>query len=224
MKVSEENKRALKFLSIYLDTKITNDIKDLSDYVKKIDSYLEIDKVILLNKKEKEQQEIDYDDSSDMLHGILFKLGYERHLDIFTRSDVVTIYTFFEFMLNDICEKIAMITESNVKVTDFKGSGIVRSREYLEKVHSIEFSDIKNEWDFLKNFNSVRNCLSHAAGSVEATHSAKKLINIVGKTNGLELFRETYIKIAPEYLEDSLFNIDQFLTFLSRQVCKQESA
>ena len=52
MKVSEENKRALKFLSIYLDTKITNDIKDLSDYVKKIDSYLEIDKVILLNTQE----------------------------------------------------------------------------------------------------------------------------------------------------------------------------
>ncbi len=223
MIVPKENISSQKILTIYFDSKVKNDIKDLSDYVTKIDDFLEADKARLLDQKEGEKEE-DSSDSHNIMHGLLFRLGYERHLDIFTRSAVVTIYTFLEFMLNDICEKVEMITSTNIKPIDFKGNGIVRSKEYLEKVHSIDFSSIKTEWGFLLNFNSVRNSLSHAAGSLEATKSSNKLVNIIGSTSGLELVRGKELKVTPEYLNNCLEIIETFILSLTKQVCHEEAA
>lgn len=225
MIVPKENISNQKILTIYFDSKVKNDIRDLSDYVTKIDNFLEADKARLLDQRERDKEEgEDSSDSHNMMHSLLYRLGYERHLDIFTRSAVATIYTFLEFMLNDICEKVEMITSTNIKLIDFKGNGIVRSKEYLEKVHSIDFSAIKTEWDFLLNFNSVRNSLSHAAGSLEATKSSNKLANIIGSTNGLELVRGKELKVTPEYLNFCLEVIETFILSLTKQVCHEEAA
>lgn len=218
MIASKDNVNSRRILSVYFDSKVKNDIKDLTDYIIKINNFLDSDRVRLLDQKEEDK---DGSDTHNIMHSLFFRLGYERHLDIFTRSAVATIYTFLEFMLNDICEKVEMVTNTNIKLIDFKGSGIVRSKEYLEKVHSIDFSSIKNEWDFLKNFNLVRNSLSHAVGSLEATNSSKKLVNIIESTETLELVRGQILRVTPEYLNNCLKVIETFILSLTNQVCHE---
>ena len=79
-----------------------------------------------------------------------------------------------------------------------RGEGIVRAKDYLEKLAKVDFSALNDEWSHLMTLNRIRNCIVHCEGDIKSSTSAAQLQNIVNKTRGLFLRNERYIRVERE--------------------------
>jgi hypothetical protein len=74
--------------------------------------------------------------------------------------------TGFEVYLNDTCATYAEVHKATIGVTDLRGTGIERARDYLKKVAQIPFPDVNPEWTSVKRLHQLRNSIVHADGYI----------------------------------------------------------
>jgi len=60
----------------------------------------------------------------------------------------------------------ANVRKELVKVRDFKGTGIIRSKQYLEKVVRMDFPDKGPAWQGIVKVRDLRNCVVHDDGYI----------------------------------------------------------
>jgi hypothetical protein len=71
-----------------------------------------------------------------------------------------------EAFLNRTCEAYAEVTSTKIRVTDLKGSGIQRARDYLKKVAAVGFPGDESIWTTVTRLHELRNAIVHADGVV----------------------------------------------------------
>ena len=94
----------------------------------------------------------------------------------FNKAIFITCYSYFEFFLKDVSK----IFDDNIKteknLIDIKGKGIERYSKFLKTQCNIDdalFSGV--EWEKIKNWQEVRNCVSHNDGVPKDDSSLEKI-------------------------------------------------
>ncbi|HAW2035327.1 TPA: hypothetical protein JLO34_000990 [Escherichia coli] len=133
--------------------------------------------------------------------------------NIFNKSALVSLYSCLEHNLNDYCNICQRIVNTNISVTDFNGDGIHKAKRYLTKLMDINFG-LSQEWQFMTEFNKVRNCIVHANGDIKKMSTAVALKNIIDKTPTLSLNNENNIIISLNFLKDTITKIRKLFQWL----------
>ncbi|WP_282035005.1 hypothetical protein [Metabacillus indicus] len=96
------------------------------------------------------------------------------------RSIFITTYSAFEAFMKDLTFMLEYVLKTENKVVDTKGNGIVKFSKFLKlecQIDEIIFSGVL--WENIKNWQEVRNCVSHNDG-VPKNEEAQKKIEKVG--------------------------------------------
>ncbi|MBG9471987.1 hypothetical protein [Priestia megaterium] len=98
------------------------------------------------------------------------------HFPYMLRHSLVTsIYSLLEERLLNTCNRSGMLLGKG-NLNDYrnevksrkKHKGIFLGKEYLREYIDIDISNYSNEWDTLKAFNQLRNCIVHERGNTNA--------------------------------------------------------
>ncbi|XUV80195.1 hypothetical protein ACREYP_13805 [Enterobacter sp. TMH.L2] len=133
--------------------------------------------------------------------------------NIFNKSALVSLYSCLEHNLNDYCNICQKIVQTNISVTDFNGDGINKAKNYITKLMSINFG-LSQEWQFMIDFNKIRNCVAHTNGDISRMTSAETLKTIIDKTPTLSLNNGNNIIISLNYLNLIIHEIRELFQWL----------
>ena len=85
----------------------------------------------------------------------------EIHVELYRKSTLVSVYSFLENSMNTLCRHLHKRHAYSIGLSDLRGEGIVRAKNYLEKLAGIDFSAVNGEWSHLMSFNKIRNCTTN---------------------------------------------------------------
>lgn len=77
---------------------------------------------------------------------------------------LITLFTFFETTMEDLCDLFAHELGLTVNVRDLKGQGVERAVQYLQKVVGLQFDNTNATWREIKIIQKIRNMIVHHAG------------------------------------------------------------
>lgn len=218
-----ENSINKKIMSVYFKTQIRSGLKDLRAYTDKIESYLESQKYKIEERHDKETHKTDEERDADaLLRNISLRLGYGRHIEIFTKSAIVSIYTYLEFFLEDFCKKINEYDKRQISPKEIYGSGIFRSKTYLSKILLLDLGDLNSEWEKLVKLSEIRNFLVHSNGVATNKETKSKIQKAIKDIPGVKLERD-HIKISKSYIDEILSTIELFLENLESRYAAEQN-
>lgn len=141
---------------------------------------------------------------------------YPVHWDEIFRSAirnslVVTLATFLETYLDELCKNVALVTKSEFDLTDGKGSKLARARRFLKTVGQFH-GPAPSAWEEVGTFFKVRNVIIHTAGFAAGSKYEKA---IEGFCTGRTDIRLSYgtLEIEPEFFE---FVINKFVALVEQ--------
>jgi hypothetical protein len=141
---------------------------------------------------------------------IIESYGWDLHVNqikypsIHRESIVLTIFSFLENELNNLCNILTQSVDSSVKLKDLKGQGVERSLLFLRKIAGFDFSSMSAEIDYIRSVNQLRNHIVHNGGVLpeDPKHRVNLFIashqNLTG-TPGNSL--HVYEGFVPEFLQ-----------------------
>ena len=162
----------------------------------------QIDKAIKAYQSEKEATQVEHDD--DGYPTVVLEEHREieappDHLEeifeyyfpnLLRRGTLITLFSFFEHELNQLCELFATTQKMNVVQTDSKDRGIDRSRHYLKKVMPLPIANNSVIWQEIKSIQKVRNVVVHNDAKLDPKADDKGVIEIVKRAKYLSLASE----------------------------------
>jgi hypothetical protein len=80
------------------------------------------------------------------------------------RSALITLFSFFEHELNELCVQFRKTEKYKLGLRDVSGTGIERARTYLSKVAALELDPSSVSWNEVKNVQALRHLFVHADG------------------------------------------------------------
>ncbi len=110
---------------------------------------------------------------------------------IYYDSIVFSIYSFVERKMSYLCQTLQNNYE--VKLSNFRGEGIRKYREYLSKVVGVNFESIEDDWDSLMKFAHLRNFLIHSeTGKVisEETKNGKVIVDLLCRYKDIRVVKQ----------------------------------
>lgn len=118
----------------------------------------------------------------------------------FNYSVVIQIYALIEERLNSICDFLYKRNKQSLTYKDLNGNGSQRALSYLGKVFSIHLE--KDEEDFIKKINIIRNVLAHVNGNLseEPKEMSNKIKQVITKSPGLSIDEYKTLQISDEYI------------------------
>ena len=129
------------------------------------------------------------------------------HLKILIQSLFIGAYSVLEYRLDEICKKISMRYDFNLKLHDISGKGITRSHKYIKKVIEIDFPDTSKSWRNIKKYNEIRNVIIHRQGVISPNNP--KIDQVVGEYDGINIVDDK-ISLSKDFLRQ-VFNDIQWL-------------
>ena len=209
-----------KLIANIIKNQTKDRLEEFRQYTSEIESKFNSDKNALSNSynkaikglSEEETKEVDDYFSDD------YYIIEEIHVGLYRKSTLVSIYSFLENSMNSLCRPLYTSYEYPVKVDDLKGDGIVRAKDYLEKLANVDFSALNGEWSNLMTLNKIRNCIVHSEGNIKGSKSSPQLLNIIESNPNLSLRNERYIKVEREFIDFCIDKVENFLNMLYQQV------
>jgi len=144
---------------------------------------------------------------------------------LFRHSLFVTIFSLIEKRLEEIC-RIAARKYSLPSFNDFvqknkknnNGSTLDKVRKYLVHEAKVNFPN-NQEWQELKNFSKLRNCLVHRQGHLDANGCDKHLRNgYIPKQRYLSIEPGEYVVLHRDFCQHAIKTIRSFFSQLEVQV------
>ena len=135
----------------------------------------------------------------------------EIYVSMYRKSTIVSVYSFLENSLNNLCRNLCAKYGYPVTLVDLKGERIVRAKDYLEKLAKVDFSIPNGKWSDLQTLNKIRNCIVHCEGDIESSKSTFQIQNIVNNNSNLSLKDDRHIKIEREYVDFCITKTEDFL-------------
>jgi hypothetical protein len=107
-------------------------------------------------------------------------------------SQLLTVYGYFEKLLNDLCIEQRDANELPLSLKDLHGQGIERARNYLVKLVGLNKTFSTTEWQRIKLIGLLRNSVAHRDGFVDyEPDNLKSAYSKLNQINGVELRQET---------------------------------
>jgi hypothetical protein len=203
----------------YFVMELRSGISQLIRYQNSVESSLEGNKrgvSNLLKEIEDYESELPYDERSS---GI-FESVQAEHDDfaeyfpnILRSTIIVQSFSFFEYHLKNICNRIFHIKNTVFQLNDLQGSDLEKARIFLERTIKIDIRKYNPEWDLIKNIQQLRNVIVHSGG--EHKKEKQQLENFINNHPSLSV-SNTYdhrsvIKYDPDIQE--VFVSDNKLNF-----------
>lgn len=142
--------------------------------------------------------------------------NYPIHWDDIFRSAirnslVVTLATFVETYLIELCKNVALVNKCEFDSKTGKGGTLARARRFLKFVGEFD-TPAPSAWEEVDTLFKIRNVVVHAAGFAAGSRYEKA---IEGFCNGRTDIRLAYgtVELDPEFFE---FVIDRLLAFLEQ--------
>lgn len=80
----------------------------------------------------------------------------------FNNSTYLTLYSFFEYSLKDICQSVHKYGGFKIRAEDFgKRDYIGISRKYLHLVAGLDLADKETVWETIRKYQEIRNSIVH---------------------------------------------------------------
>lgn len=118
----------------------------------------------------------------------------------------LSLFSFFESRLKEICNNIQEEFEYKIKAIDLKGSSdINRYIKYLTKVFEIDIEDTNLHLSIVEQQKLIRNKIAHNNGMTSPEEQAK-----VQKCVGLSISKYNNIVITEDFLLFLLQHIEEF--------------
>ncbi len=143
---------------------------------------------------------------------------FDESRQYYRQSAFLLLYAFLEDGLYKICQLIEAHFKHNLSPDDLNGSGIIKYRNYLEKVARIEISN--DIWLRLDDYRFVRNQLAHEFGEIDK-ESKKKITTIVNNQAYLKLDDwgfTGYIKMEEEFLNQVVGDLESLFASIDQQI------
>lgn len=126
-------------------------LEEFRQYTLKIESKFNSDKNALSTSYDEAIKGLSEDEIREV--GDYFSDDYyiieEIHVGMYRKSTLVSVYSFLENSMNSLCRHLCARHIYPVKLNDLRGEGIVRAKDYLEKLAQVDFSSINGEWSHL---------------------------------------------------------------------------
>ncbi|GFO62562.1 hypothetical protein M1B72_20825 [Geomonas paludis] len=122
-------------------------------------------------------------------------------------SYVVLLYITLEDRLRAVCDEIAKRRKLTITENNLKGSVIERTKLFLTRVASVPVQDT-DAWQWLNDFQKVRDCIIHANGCTAQSRDKKRLIELARKDIGLSLLVENIV-IDQKYYQTTMLMIQR---------------
>lgn len=175
---------------------------------------------------EKEVKEKDYSDDDIELINEYYENEYAEVSDskllLYRKSTLMSLYTFLESQLHRVCILAKERNEITLDVSELKGEGVIRSKDYLKKHGLLDITPINGEWSAIQEFNKVRNCLVHCNGDIRFYRNENQIKKIVEKSQYLELLHDEILFINKDYIDFTISNIESFIEEVHRQVLSND--
>ncbi len=128
--------------------------------------------------------------------------------------------TGLEVFLTDTCATYAEVHDAILTLSDLRGAGIERARDYLKKVARIPFPDTSSEWTSVKRLHQLRNSIIHADGYVPSDRN--DIRKWAPSIRGLQITASGAISLAWDFTGAA---IDAYHAFASQvdEACEQLS-
>lgn len=209
-----------KFVSNIIKSQAKDRLEEFRQYTLEIEAKFDSDKIALSSSyeiaiaglSEDEKREIEDYFSDD------YYIIEEIHVGLYRKSTLVSVYSFLENSMNSLCRLLGTRHTYPVSLNDLRGEGIIRAKDYLEKLAKVDFNALNDEWSHLMTLNKIRNCIVHSEGDIKASKSSTQLENVINATSGLSLRHEKNIKIEREYVDFCIKKVEVFLEKLYQQV------
>jgi hypothetical protein len=141
------------------------------------------------------------------------------------RSAFVTVSSYFEHELNELCSLYQREKGFQLSFKDLNDKGIVRSTNYLEKVAGLDVHKKSQEWCLIKKLHEVRNSIVHRDGRLEADQD-KVIRCFVAEINQLAalsshdeiLLKEGFLSLATDTYKSYFRLIDKSIQ-VSPNIC-----
>jgi hypothetical protein len=124
------------------------------------------------------------------------------------RSEFLTVYSTFEYMLNKLCCEIQNRSGFELALKDLSGQGIERARNYFVKVAGVKLPFDSPHWQRAKFLALIRNAIAHKNGGIK--YEPENLKSLSAK-----LIKEPHIKLK------QCINLEDAEIVLSYEFVKQ---
>lgn len=208
-----------KFFSNIIKHQARDRLEEFRQYTLAIESKFDAEKNSILSSYDEAIKGLSEDEiiEVDEYFSEDYYMIEDIHVVMYRKSTLVSVYSFLENSMNNLCSHLGSRHAYPVKLNDLRGEGIVRAKDYLDKLAKVDFSALNGEWSHLKTLNKIRNCIVHSEGDIKTSKSSSQLENIVAITSGLSLRNERKIKIEREYIDFSINKVEEFLDKLYQQ-------
>jgi hypothetical protein len=99
-------------------------------------------------------------------------------------SFVILLYIVFETRLRAACDEISKRRSLELRESDLKGASIERAKAFLKKVAKLPSGD-QMIWQWLSDFQKVRDCIVHTNGRIEESRDKDRLNHLCNENVGL---------------------------------------
>jgi len=135
-------------------------------------------------------------------------------------SFFITCFSRLEYNLNNLCTNLQREHRYPEGLTDSKGKGIVRAKNYLKKVAKRKFPDNINEWEDILVYNIIRNVFAHNGGilNLKKGKNLKKVESYIKKYP--QLITIDHLKrltISAEFCPEVINTIEKFFSSLFKK-------
>jgi len=134
---------------------------------------------------------------------------------IHRESVLITLYSFLESQMNDLCDIIADSIDSQVRYTHLKGKGVNRALNFLVRVARFDLSSMGSEWLFIKRVNQLRDLIVHNAGILR---DDPKLNAFVSSNKNVWGEPGSHIRLGAGFIDEFISNLDCFFEKIDREV------
>lgn len=152
---------------------------------------------------------------------------YPVHWDEIFRSTirdsvVVSLATLFETFVERLCYRVALVTKSELRSTDLKGSTLERARRFLLAIGHFQ-KPASSAWDEIGLFFKIRNVIVHSAGFTIDSNYEKPLEQFCQDRNDIRI-SGGMVEIEPAFLEFLIGKLVEFVGQLENEfqlLCEQ---
>ena len=202
-------------------------IEDLRSYIDEIESWIKHE-IFSLDRRYKDLEEKTYGKVAESMQELFAEQRFqideiERFLSY---GALIVIFATFESLLLEATTFVKNIEHIACKSTGKKKSlchsFIEEAKEFFKNC-GINFPSNTPDWQFIKDFQRVRNCVAHANGRIDDSKDSKKLYSIIKKLNGLDKNELGYITIQFVLLRKLIDAIEKVLEKIWQEIAQKEA-
>lgn len=189
-----------KFKRGWINLNINMGLNSFKNYINELENFLssqhrELEEEYKQHTKNMDSEEAQY--IYEYQYDDQFHYIREEFPNILHKSFIVSIYSFLEQELNNICLHIEKNSSFKVPNQELRNeNGIFNSYKFLKEVANVNVKPVSSEWEKIKQINKIRNHIVHNGNDILDRYMNPKSIEEIRKNQTLRAFE--FFRLAEE--------------------------